>query len=342
MKLFSSFQPERERKSYLLHSITRLISTLAGFGVPVREVLQGSGVLEGQLDNPQARVSFSQIQVIFQNTVRLTPRADIGLHASREARFSDFGVIGYTLISARSMADAFELGLRYLRLASPAVNSIISMQDNIGRIEASQIRVAPEVLPICSEFWIGTIVALCEDVLKRPLHNLRLYLPYPDPGYGESYRAHFNCPVVFDTATLRLEFDAAHLYDRAPYASSLVLQKCVQSCESILAELESEDGIAHQVRAMLMENPGQFPDAGEVAKALGLSVRSLGRRLNQSGHSFQSVLNETRKEMALQYLQQTSMSVPEIAARVGFSDASNFRKAFKKWTKATPATFRPD
>ena len=342
MKLLSIFQPDRDSKCYPIQGVVRLVSTLTGFGVPAREILQGSRVLEKQLDTPETRVSFNQIQILFENAVRLSPQADIGLLATRQAHFSDFGVIGYTLISARTMADAFELGLRYLRMACPVTHISIAVEDNIARIEGSQFQVPPALLPIYSEIWLGTVAALCEDVSKQPLDNLCLHLPYPDPGYAESYRAHFNCPVVFDAPVLRLEFDPTSLYETAPYSSALVLEKCVQSCESILASLKSEDAVVHQVKATLLENPGQFPDATEVAKALGLSVRSLARKLTESGHSFQSVLNETRKDMALQYLQQTSMSVPEIAAQVGFSDAANFRKAFKKWTGAAPATFRPE
>ena len=342
MKFISTFDPGKESKCYRVPGIVRLVSTLSELGVPVREILEGSGVLERQLQNPETRVSFEQITVLARNVVHLSPQPDIGFLAGRQAHFSDFGVVGYALISARTLANAIELGLRYLRLPGPAQDKIVTVENGTGRIEGSQFQVVPELLPIFSEYWLGTIATLCGDILQRPLENSCLRLPYPDPGYGDSYREVFNCEVVFDSPVLRLEFDASGLHERVPYASSLVLRNCVQSCESILAALDNEDGIVHQVKALLIETPGHFPDAVQIAQELGLSVRSLARKLQNCGHSFQSILNETRKSIALQFLQQTSMSVPDIAAQLGFSDASNFRKAFKKWTGATPATFRPE
>lgn len=342
MELFSYFDPGRERRCYRLQSNVRLISTVSELGVPVRKVLGGSGILERQLKNPEARASFNQQEIIFRNALQFSPQPDIGLLAAGKAHFSDFGIIGFALISARTLADSLELGLRYIRLTSPALHKTITVEDNIGRVEGSRLQVSPELLPIYSEYWLGTVATLCGNILKRPLNNICLRLPYPDPGYGDSYWAFFNCEIVFDSPVLQLEFDASSLHERVPYASTSVLRKCLQSCESILASLENDDDIVHQVKTLLIENPAHFPGAVQVAKELGLSVRSLARKLNECGHSFQSILNETRKSMSLEYLQQTSMSVSEIAMQLGFSDASNFRKAFKKWTGTTPATFRPE
>ncbi|WP_346837834.1 AraC family transcriptional regulator [Microbulbifer sp. SAOS-129_SWC] len=314
---------------------------MAELGVPLRQILEGSGIPERQLKNPEARTSFNQLEIIFRNALRLSPRPDIGLLAAGKAHFSDFGIIGFALISARTLADAFELGLRYIRLTGPALDKTITVEDHIGRVAGSRFQVSPELLPIYSEYWLGTMATLCGNILKRPLNNFCLHLPYPDTGYGDSYRLLFNCEVVFDSPVLQLEFDASSIHDRVPCASASVLRKCLHSCESILAALENDADIVHQVKSLLIENPGHFPGAVQVAKELGLSVRSLARKLGECGHSFQSILNDTRRNMSVDYLQQTSMSVSDIAMQLGFSDASSFRKAFKKWTGTTPATFRP-
>jgi len=94
------------------------------------------------------------------------------------------------------------------------------------------------------------------------------------------------------------------------------------------------------VAGLLLRTPGQFPDIETVAAQMAISSRTLRRRLLAEGSSFQQLLDEVRHQLALDYLRRTRMSTEDIAAALGFSDAANFRHAFKRWSGLSPAAWR--
>src|SRR5258707_13840575 len=91
---------------------------------------------------------------------------------------------------------------------------------------------------------------------------------------------------------------------------------------------------------MCHNNPDRFPTAEEVAELLGLSLRTLHRRLARDGLSYQSVLDSMRRRVATEFLENTHLSMDQVAERVGFADATSFRKAFRKWTGHSPTHYR--
>ena len=111
-------------------------------------------------------------------------------------------------------------------------------------------------------------------------------------------------------------------------------------CEQLLATAEQPSGLARRVYQLLAGRPGYMPTMEEVAQALHTTSRTLRRRLEDEGTSFQGVLNTVRSDLAKQYLAATRLSSEEIAAALGFSDAANFRSAFRKWTGRSPSAWR--
>lgn len=95
-----------------------------------------------------------------------------------------------------------------------------------------------------------------------------------------------------------------------------------------------------EIRQILVSCAGDYPDLEMIAGAFGMSSRTLRRHLAESGTSYQKLLNETRRELAMRCLRNGQMSIEQIAENLGFSDVTNFRHAFKKWVGTSPAAFR--
>jgi AraC-like DNA-binding protein len=103
---------------------------------------------------------------------------------------------------------------------------------------------------------------------------------------------------------------------------------------------DDEPELVRAVRSACLNGVGGFPRVVDVAARINVSPRTLHRRLAESGISYQAILDGVRRRLAEEYLRNTTLSIEEIAARTGFSEASNFRKAFKKWTQELPADYR--
>ena len=118
------------------------------------------------------------------------------------------------------------------------------------------------------------------------------------------------------------------------------LKMLASACERELRKLEASKGLAGQVRELLhqLHDPGAGMKA--VARALKMTERTLRRRLAQEGTSFSAIADEVKYSVATQHLQGSRASVDEIAELAGFSDAANFRRAFIRWTRMSPAQFR--
>jgi len=111
-------------------------------------------------------------------------------------------------------------------------------------------------------------------------------------------------------------------------------------CEQILAEVNRGGGVAAEIRRRLIERSGRYPNIEVIAEELSIHPRALRRRLEAEGTSYRDILAEVRRRLAIEYLRKTNMTNEEIASRLGYSDAANFRHAFLRWTGKSPSGFR--
>ena len=116
---------------------------------------------------------------------------------------------------------------------------------------------------------------------------------------------------------------------------------CQQQCERWLQGTAEEEKLITAVRREILRIPGTFPSISMVSTALNTSPRTLSRRLADKACTYKQLLNESRRDIAIDYLRDTQLSVEHIAELVDYSDAANFRKAFKKWTGRRPKDYRP-
>lgn len=317
-----------------------LFAEMADFGIGAEALLQGTGLESTQLEDAQARISQQQKITIFRNTLRLSPAPEIGLRAGSRQRLSDFGVYGYALASSRTFGDAVALGIRHLRLAGPVLEKRFRVEGDTAIFEGRDVLELGPVLSLASEFWFSSTLKLITLVREAPLPSRVLLLPYSRPAHADAYERMFGCPVHFDAGVMEWHFDAAVLSEPCPNANPITADLCARFCERMLDSLPDETGLSRRIRTACLNSRGVFPNADEMAERLGLSERTLHRRLAQEGRHFQQIVDDVRRSLAEEFLRNTSLSVEEVAARVGFSEAANFRKAFRKWTGDTPGNYR--
>ena len=320
--------------------LAALFAEMADQGVEAHALLQGTGLDPRQLNDPRARISIDQKITIFRNVRRLSPLPDVGLRAGARQRLSDFGVYGYALLSSTTFGDAVVLGVKHVKLAGPVLEKRFRIEGDKAIFYGRDVLELGDLLPMVTEFWFGSILKLAVCVLEAPLPSRLLLLPYGRPVHAAAYERMFGCPVKFDAGVMEWHFDAAVMRQPCPNANPITADLCKQFCERMLPRLPDESDLLRSIRTACLNNRGAFPNADEMAARLGLSVRTLQRRLSEQGRHYQEIVDEVRASLAIEFLENTSLSISEVAERVGFSEASNFRKAFRKWTGHTPSHFR--
>jgi AraC-like DNA-binding protein len=124
-----------------------------------------------------------------------------------------------------------------------------------------------------------------------------------------------------------------------PQANAATVQSCEQLCRDLLAQRQQRSGVAAQVRQRLLRSDDAFPGLEQIAGELGQTSRSLRRHLASEGTSFRGLLDECRELLAEQLLVRLRLSVEEVAARLGYAEASSFIIAFRRWKGMTPRRF---
>jgi AraC-like DNA-binding protein len=319
-----------------------LAGELAAEGVSVRDLFARSGVDPSQLEDAHARISHRQRLTLYRNAKRLARRSDIGLLAGARQRISDYGIYGYAMVSSRTFGDALLFSLDHITMAGPAVRKIsFRIEQGMTAVLRSEgLDTLGDLLPFAAEFWRSSMATLFSRVLEAPFPTKRMVFPFPAPGHWRNYERVFNCPIDFDADRMEWHFDASVLELPSPNANPITAKICQQVCEAVLTERPNDSVLVRKIREACLNNPGRFPVASGLAAELGLSLRTFHRRLADEGLSYQSIVDGMRRALATELLENTHLSIDQVAERVGFADATSFRKAFRKWTDRSPTDFR--
>jgi AraC-like DNA-binding protein len=155
------------------------------------------------------------------------------------------------------------------------------------------------------------------------------------------YEAVFGCPVHFDQGADEVAVSAEWLARPTRRSDPVTFENVAHMCDRLLRRPESsQDGVAGDLRRMMLGANGRLPTIEEAAGRIGMSARTLRRRLVAEGSSYAGVVSEVRATLAKAYLRDTPLPIGEVAELVGYGDVSNFRNAFLKWTGATPTQYR--
>lgn len=318
-----------------------LAAELASEGVSVRELFARTGVDAAQLEDAHARISHRQRISIYRNAKALAKRPDIGLLAGARQRISDYGIYGYAMVSSPTFGDALLFSLDHITMAGPAVKQISFRVDGGTAILRSHgLDALGELLPFAAEFWRSSMTSLFSRVLEIPFPTTRMIFPFAPPPHWRNYERLFNCPVDFNARSMEWHFSADVLERPCPNANPITAKICQQVCDVVMTESPGESELVRKIRGACFNSPQRFPPAGVIASELGLSLRTLHRRLAEDGLSYQSIVDEMRRSLATELLESTQLAIDQIAERVGFADAVSFRKAFKRWTGRSPTDLR--
>lgn len=310
-------------------------------GADVHAVLSAVGLDEDVAYALDSRVRLDQLFGVWRACVELTGAATLGVRLASLAEptamvswpmpLSFFEHLGRTCATLR---DAVELESRYLRLMRDGIHTSVELE---GERAIVRLELLPEQPHAMVEFDIAIAINIARRVAKRDLCVDEVWLSHEAPPSAQPYDALFNARTrfgaPFNAIIARAEDFARPLLSANPRLRA----RMILHAESLLAALPSievfEDKVCERIVAEL---PAGNTNASAVAERLGVSSRTLHRRLQHEGTSYQTLLDRVRLRLALGYL-EAGKPIAEVALLVGFAQASTFHRAFKSWTGETPA-----
>jgi len=327
-------------KVYIPFEANLLLKAAIEQGIAPSRILADSHITKEQLEDTSTRISMRQRLIIYQNMLDDCDDPSIFLKAGSKATVCSFGVWGYVLLSSNTILGAIEVAFKHLKLTGPLIRKSFDIEGEHAFFGARDTLVLGPLLRPVIDFWFAFIYKISKEISKREFEIEQLHLTYPEPAYKRSYEEFFNCPVTFNADKNRMYFSLQNLGLVLPRADPLSFQICDSLCKTMVQDMNHTSGPSRDVRDLILSTPNYFPTLNEIASQLFVTPRTLRRRLADQGTSYQQILNETRKGLAIKFLRETTLNMDQIAERIGFSDARNFRHAFKKWTDSTPSSHR--
>lgn len=316
-----------------------LLATLERYGVTREQLLADGTELPTQRD-PAGRIPMQDFVEVIRRVIALTDAPWLGWEFGSTLTLSSHGFLGYAAMSSDVLRDAIELAVKYFRTRITMVELQLLVEGDVAILQLDELVALNDIQPFVVESLFSSFHFMGLKLMGEiPLEG-ELRFAFPEPDYFARMKPLIPVPVLFDCAYNQMRFPAARLEHKLRFADPRLAQMAQAQCEEELASIKSPPKLLNQVRRIVLAQSGRFPSVDEAASELHMSSRTMKRKLQQLGTSYQKILDDLRKGLAVEYLTQTEITVDDIAVQLGYSDASNFARAFRRWTGRSPSDYR--
>ncbi|MDB6145894.1 MAG: transcriptional regulator, AraC family [Pseudomonas sp.] len=307
-------------------------------GIDSKRIFQAMDIPMALSADPMTRLPTPTVTRLYRACVEVTNNPYFGLIVSKFIHLTHMHALGYALAASGTLMDFCRRLQRYFRLVSQVAKISVTEVDDQVLLRFEYLDdVSGETEDAFFAFLIRTM-----RMLHTPEFNplrMELHRKMPHEGAGP-YETLFRAPISFSATSGLFVFAKADMLLLLTGSCPELAQVNDNIIISYLARLDKSDVITGVTQKIIEFLPDGDCTRDRVASALFMSPTKLQLKLSQRGTHFQQLLDDTRKELACSYLSQLSRPVTEITFLLGFSDTSNFTRAFKRWTGLSPTDFR--
>ncbi|MES2260276.1 MAG: AraC family transcriptional regulator [Pseudomonadota bacterium] len=329
-----------ENDSISIHFVRSAIEPVIERGLDADALLRGAGIAPALLDTQQGRVTPQSFSALWLS-VAAALDDELFAQDTRRMKVGSFAMLAQSLVHCTTLRGALQRMVRGYNLLLDDFHS--SLQTDAGKASIEIVHTPGRR---------HSAVFGCETLLMMQ-HGLACWLTgrripivsasfcYAEPSCSAEYGRMYGPELRFNQPRTALMFEPS-LLDLPVIRDMRAAQEFVrQAPENILLKYKNSHGLAAEIRRRLRSaGREQWPSFEACAERLHMTPSTLRRRLLDEGESYQEIKDRLRREIAIDYLCHTSSSVTDIACELGFSEASAFQRAFKKWTGANPGEYR--
>ena len=326
----------------LLASVTLTIwRVLEQEGYEARGIFERAGVDPDSLPQPGARYAFPAVKRLWNLVLEVTGDPCIGLKAGQHFHPSVAHALGYAWLASDTLLESFQRLIRYHRVITTDKEVVRLLPEGRAyRFVWDDADTYYGVSDVEYDEGFAAVITLCRLSAGDGVTPLRLSMRRARPPCESEFEAFFRAPIAFSAGENSLLFDRDLIEAPLPSSNIQVARECDRIIDRYLAQLERDNVTARTKAQLLLHLPSGSVTEQAVATSLHLSVRTMQRRLADERTTFKQLLDETRRELALQYIRDPAVSINEMAYLLGYSEPANFSRAFKRWTGQSPRAMR--
>jgi AraC-like DNA-binding protein len=316
-----------------------IFSKLEELGVRASAVLRRAGLPQGCIDQPRVLLKTQELFALWRAIGEVSTNPAIGLLLGTESKIERFHPIGLAALSSENFGLAIDQMARYKQLTCP--EEILQEKDDEEWSILFRWLLADEVEPpVLIECCFAWVLSIARHGTGTRLSPLRAEFLQPRP-HVKTIERHFGCPVVCGAARNAIVFRAADAQRPFVTRNAELLGMLAPQFEEELKQENGDENFVERVRMAIQQKlTGRRPTIEDIADALHISSRTIQRRLQDEGSSFQRVLEEARHQLARHYLNNSVLELNEAAYLLGYEDGNSFVRAFRTWEGIPPARWR--
>ncbi len=310
-------------------------------GVGREELLRGTPLDPADLAG-DARIDFADFALLQARALDLTGDEALGLHIGERASEAAFDLVAHLIVHAPTLREGVELCLRFQRMFADDAELSLHEKDATAAIHMDFPRTSPRADRMHAEFVMAGLLRMIRALVGSRAVARAVRFEHARPDHHAEYARIFGGVERFRQKVTGIAFDA-DLLDRPQLHYQPELHEVLRSqAERKLDRLTRGVTLAERLKQHLVARSplGQAPDMTSIARDLGMSERSLRRRLSEEGTSYKAIVNEAFGKAATWLLSDSKRTIQETAHAMGFSDPTAFHRAFKRWTGMTPKQYR--
>jgi AraC-like DNA-binding protein len=311
-------------------------------GITDEQMLEPCGLSAQSIEAPNATVNGQEFVQLIRQAQKLAADSAFPVHYGLSMSVGTHGMLGFALMTSASVGDALELALRYHK----TIFSILDIQkeqhgDRTHYVFDYETTLEPDIEALMTEGIFCGWLSVSRFAMRMEQIECEMRFRSPRPPHAHLYPELFAIEPRFDCQRNELIVTEAVLALPMPAHDPHARQLAEAQCHQALQSMGQYCSLPERVKRILKSGEETLPDLAQVADALHMHPRTLGRRLNEHETCFKVLLDEVRAELAMTYLKETNRLIDDIATSLNYHDVASFYRAFRRWTGHSPGNYRP-
>jgi AraC-like DNA-binding protein len=320
------------------------VAFLCKHNVPIDSLLTRAGISEGDIENRQRRISAIAQGKLLEYAAEALRDSEFGLHLAEQANPREAGLLFYVASAAENIGDAVALYARYCRIVNEAVRLKLIQSPEAVIVETKFVGLPRPFAWQNTEFVIATLIKGLREMAGCDISPTRVTFTLARNTELREFQRFFGCPVEFSALADQFGFSNETLAIPLVTEDRYLLETLQPICDAAAKERNTPHGtlrasVENEVQKLL---PHGRANRQRVAKALGLSERTLSQGLAEEGTTYDDVVDHLRQSLARQYIKESSLSLAQIAWLLGYEGPTAFSYAFARWTGRSASETRKE
>ncbi len=314
-----------------------VVDALGKRDIDVEPVLRAAQLSRGALASIDNRLPHESICRLWEAAAAAAHDPSFGVHVAEALPTGAYDIFDYVLATAATVGEGLTLLTRYVRLINDRSNLHLVVEPRIARLTSR----VPVPTPQDDEFSLTLLLVRSRQASGTHWTPDQMTFQHERPDDDGELARVFGCPITFGAADTEFRFAPSVLHLPHVHSDSRLLTVMTRYADSLLSSMPGRGDLVASVSSTIARQMAkELPSLRSTADVLYVSERTLQRRLAGNGHSFSTLVDGVRRDLALKHIGDAGLSISDIAYLLHFADSTAFYRAFKRWTSEAPAQYR--